>query len=492
MGGVASKTDLQNQAANIQANYLSKSDASSTYQNKPPTGDQYPLKSYTDATYQPKSLMSNYALQTALNSQTTDMQTNYLKNPPTGDRYTLKSYTDSTFQTKGDFATNTQLANQKTYGDTTYATQTALANQKTYGDTTYQAKALMSSYQPIPPTGDQYALQSALNAQKTYGDNTYQPKSLMSNYATQTDLANQKTYGDNVYQPKATAMNFNQNPSGYTIKGNDVSGNNYFTISNANGTTSWNGATLTFGNPVIVNNTLTATTSNTTGNSTVGGNQTVGGTIQSGNLKLTNGWTNFAAGNNNSEISNDTGSIKTLMIVGNASGGAGRKVGIWDDLTVNRNSTVNGSQNIGGSLNIGGDTVVNGAIAPLGGVNMIDRSIRLRGGGDTNHILQYAGDVDGPELRGNAGGKLTTSNGKIALKWDNNGNVNTVGNQTVGGNLNVSGSITGTKTCWEGSEYIGYGDGSWNSAWCNEGESLQGIKIDYSGYERNMIFRCCK
>ncbi len=62
----------------------------------------------------------------------------------------------------------------------------------------------------------------------------------------------------------------------------------------------------------------------------------VNGDIKTGNLKITRGWSNFASYNNNSEISNDTDTFKTLMIVGNTSGGGGiRRVGIWDQLDVN-------------------------------------------------------------------------------------------------------------------------------------------------------------
>ena len=44
------------------------------------------------------------------------------------------------------------------------------------------------------------------------------------------------------------------------------------------------------------------------------------------------------------EISNDTGDYKGLMLLGNSSGGNGRQVKVWDDLTVERNiRTTNGN-----------------------------------------------------------------------------------------------------------------------------------------------------
>ena len=55
------------------------------------------------------------------------------------------------------------------------------------------------------------------------------------------------------------------------------------------------------------------------------------------NIRLSSGWTGStdAANGVNSEISNDVGNFKQLMIVGNRSAGGNRKVGIWDELTVN-------------------------------------------------------------------------------------------------------------------------------------------------------------
>ena len=51
-------------------------------------------------------------------------------------------------------------------------------------------------------------------------------------------------------------------------------------------------------------------------------------------IRFTSGWSNFPNANR-AEISNDTGSYKTLMIVGNRSAGAERRVDVWDRLEVN-------------------------------------------------------------------------------------------------------------------------------------------------------------
>lgn len=53
-------------------------------------------------------------------------------------------------------------------------------------------------------------------------------------------------------------------------------------------------------------------------------------------IRFTSGWSGFPDPvNNQAEISNDTGTYKTLMIIGNKSGGMGRRVSVWDRLEVN-------------------------------------------------------------------------------------------------------------------------------------------------------------
>jgi hypothetical protein len=62
-------------------------------------------------------------------------------------------------------------------------------------------------------------------------------------------------------------------------------------------------------------------------------------------INFTPNWQGTPDGTNNvSEISNDTNGYKTLMIVGNKSAGAERRVGIWDRLDVNGTFVANGQQ----------------------------------------------------------------------------------------------------------------------------------------------------
>lgn len=76
-------------------------------------------------------------------------------------------------------------------------------------------------------------------------------------------------------------------------------------------------------------------------------------------LRFSNAFTNYADANK-SEISNDTNQYKSLMIVGNSSGGAGRVVGVWDHLNVA------GRARVGSTLSVG-EGIIHNSPNPLGG-----------------------------------------------------------------------------------------------------------------------------
>ena len=68
-------------------------------------------------------------------------------------------------------------------------------------------------------------------------------------------------------------------------------------------------------------------------------------------IRFTSGWSGFPDPvNNQAEISNDTGTYKTLMIIGNKSGGLGRRVSVWDRLEVNGTFITTGDVTIAGNL----------------------------------------------------------------------------------------------------------------------------------------------
>ena len=77
-------------------------------------------------------------------------------------------------------------------------------------------------------------------------------------------------------------------------------------------------------------------------------------------LRFTSGWSNFpAAGTNLSEISNDIGTYKCLMVIGNRSGGGERRVGVWDTLNVNGTLNANGTLTVNQSGSWAGLRVTN-------------------------------------------------------------------------------------------------------------------------------------
>jgi hypothetical protein len=146
---------------------------------------------------------------------------------------------------------------------------------------------------------------------------------------------------------------------------------------------------------------------NIAGNLVVNGVPVKGGTPSLDNsiingIKYSGNWTGYPdSRTDGAEIANDTTGSKQLMIVGNKSGGGDRRVGVWDTLNVN------------GTLNMGGNTYQTG-----GQYYTNDRHIKLRG--DENHGLGFDSGVDGPNLYGFSGGKLSSSK-NTAAQWDING-----------------------------------------------------------------------
>jgi hypothetical protein len=151
-------------------NGVSKDDLDKTYQAK----GEYALSSDL-INYQPKG---SYALQSELGNY--QPKGNYLS-PPSGDQYTLKSYTDATYQPKGSYALQSDLGKYQAKGD--YVTQDYLKNKygdevKKFTDATYQAKG-------------SYALQSDLQNAL----NNYSPKNLNVSNGFNAPNANASLYG---------------------------------------------------------------------------------------------------------------------------------------------------------------------------------------------------------------------------------------------------------------------------------------------------------
>jgi hypothetical protein len=174
-------------------------------------------------------------------------------------------------------------------------------------------------------------------------------------------------------------------------------------------------------------------------------------------IRFTAGWSGFAPGNNQAEISNDTGDYKALMIVGNSSGGAGRRVQVWDVLDIQGDVTIRGKHAFRGndpwlrlnqdgaftagvhtpgvfapvSLNVGGaggwgnpgggNVWVTGSIGvrttgPQVPLHVIGNRIRL-GAGDAR-ILDLRADGSALDLESN-GGELYINNNNVRLHLRN-------------------------------------------------------------------------
>ncbi|HEX2741097.1 MAG TPA: tail fiber domain-containing protein [Rubrobacter sp.] len=120
---------------------------------------------------------------------------------------------------------------------------------------------------------------------------------------------------------------------------------------------------------------------------------------------------------NQAEISNDTGTFMSLMIVGNRSGslpgpGLGRRVSVYDTLEVN--GTVR--------MAIQGDILFKGGVDANHGIGWYGGA---KGDRDSYDLGFANTTVDGPVVYGFNGGALGSTSGgqKIALSWDSTGDV---------------------------------------------------------------------
>ncbi|HEU0015549.1 MAG TPA: tail fiber domain-containing protein [Longimicrobium sp.] len=85
-------------------------------------------------------------------------------------------------------------------------------------------------------------------------------------------------------------------------------------------------------------------------------------------VRFTSGWSGFPdAAPNQAEIANDTGTYKTLMLVGNRSAGGPRRVSVWDRLEVNGTLAVTGDAGVGGAFSTAGAATVGGRLTAGGG-----------------------------------------------------------------------------------------------------------------------------
>jgi hypothetical protein len=140
------------------------------------------------------------------------------------------------------------------------------------------------------------------------------------------------------------------------------------------------------------------------------------------------GFSNTAT--NQAEISNDTGTFKSLMIVGNRAGGLtgpglGRRVSVYDTLEVNGTLRMA----VQGDILFKGGTDANHGIGWYGGAK----------GDRESYVLGFANTlVDGPVVYGFGGGAVGSTQGgqRIALSW------NSAGDVTLRGSLRFANATT--------------------------------------------------
>ncbi|MGG6313688.1 tail fiber domain-containing protein [Paenibacillus macerans] len=132
-------------------------------------------------------------------------------------------------------------------------------------------------------------------------------------------------------------------------------------------------------------------------------------------IRFTSAWSGFPdQTKNQAEISNDTTNYKTLMIIGNSSGGQGRKVSVWDRLDVNGYLQVNGSAQITGDLQIGG-TIKTSSVLKFDG-----QFSKLDVGNEFTASVRCADFCIGyPGRRGSLGRALVDSGSALVLNYGN-------------------------------------------------------------------------
>ncbi|WP_222850437.1 tail fiber domain-containing protein [Paenibacillus tengchongensis] len=129
-------------------------------------------------------------------------------------------------------------------------------------------------------------------------------------------------------------------------------------------------------------------------------------------IRFTSGWSGFAGGNK-AEISNDTGTYGSLMIVGNSANGGARKVSIWDRLDVNTYLQVNGNARITGDLEI--DGVIKTAV-----LNFDGKLKKLDVADNFDAIVRCADFKIGyPGRRGTPGRALVDNGSSLVLNYGN-------------------------------------------------------------------------
>jgi hypothetical protein len=163
---------------------------------------------------------------------------------------------------------------------------------------------------------------------------------------------------------------------------------------------------------------------------------TASGNSAINDIRFSKGWTGYPDdAKDRSEISNDTGTYKALMIVGNKSAGAERRVDVWDKLAVHGNVQVDADLNVNGTMIASGNSAINEIRFSKSWTgypdNAINRSEISNDTGNYKSLMIVGNKSAGAERRVDVWDKLSV-----------HGNVQVDADLKVNGTMNASGAST--------------------------------------------------
>ena len=352
-----------NEYAEKTTSYATKTEINNTYAKKTELG-AYPTKTDVDNTYSKKTELGAYATKTDLGSVNATFN-NYLTNtdftafkanlPLFPTKAEMQGYVATLVtQPQLDTVKNSISATQQSINNIVGSVNTTLASSyvpKTDLDKTNTTiTSLQQSLNNLNASLSTYATKdqlTALSVSSTSGtvNITTISATLIGIQTTLSsiqsdltkninDLAGYKTLVGNTYAPITSTTTMDTK-----FTNNITAINNSLTALRLESTNLYvtKTALATLNDSLVAQiNAVKAGTSQVLSTLTVNGSFTATGDVIANKIRLAGNWTGYPDNaKDQSEIANDTNGYKTLMIVGNKSAGAERRVSVWDRLDVN-------------------------------------------------------------------------------------------------------------------------------------------------------------